>query len=191
MVLTEALVREKAKVFENHELPDLSEEDVDFEQSLLDSLPQRLQSGEAGLAEIEKVIEWKQAEAANRRAANVNHLRKSSEEEVREAVREALAHDSVAGKIEALDEDDRLLGIGFRTASSILMFTDPSKYTVIDHRAVRTLNQEGYLDIEPDSTFSTEDYIYYLGTCRTLASHFRISLRRLDRALWVIGQEST
>ncbi|WP_226021927.1 hypothetical protein [Halomicrobium salinisoli] len=189
MPLTEALVREKAREFENHGVADLSEDDVVFERTLFESLPSEFQSRSAGLGAVEKVIEWKQAEAANRRAANINHLQKSTDDEVRTAVSEALDRDSIAGKIEALDEDDRLRGIGFKTASAILMFADPDRFTVIDERAMRTLNQHGYLDLDPESTFSSEDYVYYLGVCRALSTQFQVPLRRLDRALWVLGTE--
>jgi hypothetical protein len=69
-------------------------------------------------------------------------------------------------------------------ASAILTATDQERYSVIDYRALESL---GASDQKTDLNF----YIYhYFPECKRLASETGVSLRILDRALWLWSNEN-
>jgi hypothetical protein len=70
-----------------------------------------------------------------------------------------------------------LSGVAVPVASAILTAIDPTKYTIIDFRALEAL---GTVTTERSVGF----YLKYLCVCRNLAERHGIGLRDLDRALW-------
>lgn len=113
------------------------------------------------------------------------NFRSNEEATVNEALEEALTADSVIESVKTLRS---IAGVQVPMASAFLLFMDPAAYTVIDQKAWTVLREFGYLSNEHDN-HSTEQYLLYLGTCRSLATEYDVSLRDLDRALWMIGGE--
>jgi hypothetical protein len=94
--------------------------------------------------------------------------------------RDALAAPDEATRMEALL---RLDGVGVPTASTLLYFTDPASYTILDVRALESLGVRGR------STYPVAFWLEYLYACRELARVHRVSLRTLDKALWQHSKE--
>ena len=69
-----------------------------------------------------------------------------------------------------------LQGVDYATASALLHFAFPSRYPVIDFRALRTLGCH--------RAIGERVWNQYMRTCRRLAECYGVSLRTLDRALW-------
>src|SRR5690242_638620 len=69
-------------------------------------------------------------------------------------------------------------------SSVILAACQPRRFTVADSRALETLRRLGLMPPGPAS-FRLDDWLPYLTACRTLAQTCGLSLRQLDRALWV------
>jgi hypothetical protein len=67
-------------------------------------------------------------------------------------------------------------------ASAILTTIDPERHTVIDFRALEALGCKS-----KDRTI--DFYLVYLEACQSLAKTHRVSLRKLDRALWQWSSE--
>lgn len=79
-----------------------------------------------------------------------------------------------------------LPGVKQGRASAILTVWDPDRYTVIDWRAIQTLEEAGYF-----TDWATDPpYGAYLEVCRDISAKLSLQhidvtpLRELDRALW-------
>ena len=75
-----------------------------------------------------------------------------------------------------------LRGIGVPMASAILTAINRDRYTVIDWRALNALAVKS-------SEVTIDEYLEYLAYCRSGAATMQVSLRDLDRALWILGGE--
>ena len=60
------------------------------------------------------------------------------------------------------------------------------RFTVIDERAWNVLQETGYLGQELSDDPTADEYLLYLGACWAIANEYDVSLRTLDRALWVL-----
>ncbi len=69
-------------------------------------------------------------------------------------------------------------------SSVILAACQPRRFTVADSRALNTVRRLRLMPPGP-AGFRLEDWLPYLTACRTLARTCGLSLRQLDRALWV------
>jgi hypothetical protein len=69
-------------------------------------------------------------------------------------------------------------------SSVILAACQPAKFTVADSRALNTLRRLALMPPGPEG-FRLDDWLPYLAACRTLARTCGLSLRQVDRALWV------
>lgn len=125
--------------------------------------------------DLEEIVHWKGSRATI-------DFRKNEEAYVDAAI-EA---ESAWSTVEALCESN---GVAVPMASSFLLFMDSEQYTVIDRRAWEALSEFGYVSGDLNNT-SIEQYLLYLGICRTLATEYDVSLRDLDRAHWVLGSNS-
>ena len=74
-------------------------------------------------------------------------------------------------------------GVGSALGSAALMVMDPTRWTVLDVRALKSIRAIGYTDI-PTSPQATATWPPYLNACRDLATHTGASLRTVDRALF-------
>jgi hypothetical protein len=70
--------------------------------------------------------------------------------------------------------------------SAILAACDPTRFTIADSRALNALRKLRLMPAGPP-TFRMQDWDGYLIACRDLATSCRMSLRDVDRALWVAG----
>ncbi len=133
----------------------------------------RILAGEYTGENLEIIIKWK-----NKRHAADRFL-KNREEEIRDAL-------AVGAKTER-SAIAVLLGLnGVRTpvASAILTAIDPTRYTILDFRALESLGNKS-------KDRSVHFYLVYLDACRMLASAHGVSLRDFDRALWHWSDEQS
>jgi hypothetical protein len=76
-------------------------------------------------------------------------------------------------------------GVGDPVASALLAVACPDRFTVMDFRAIETLQAHGELKTDQPG------YVAYLDVCRRVAETAAASdLRRLDRALWQWSKEN-
>ncbi len=85
-----------------------------------------------------------------------------------------------------------LVGVGVPTASALLTFWDPKRYTILDVRAINALAAagaawEGKPFQRNTASLWNARYGEYLVCCRAIASHVGRDLRTVDRALWHYG----
>jgi len=157
------------------------EEDMyDEEVEQLESLPTAFKKGTWSREDLEWIIEWKVGVFTK---PILKHLRKNDDEEIQAKVEEAVHEPDIRSKIEALTS---LNGIGVPVASAILMFINEDRFTVIDERAWNVLQETGYLGQELSDDPTADEYLLYLGACWAIANEYDVSLRTLDRALWVL-----
>ena len=160
------------------------EEDMyDEEVEQLESLPTAFKKGTWSREDLEWIIEWKVGVFTK---PILKHLRKNDDEEIQAKIEEAVHEPDIRSKVEALTS---LNGIGVPVTSAILMFIDKDRFTVIDERAWNVLQETGDLRRELSEDPTIEEYLIYLGACWTLANEYDVSLRTLDRALWVLDIE--
>jgi hypothetical protein len=76
-----------------------------------------------------------------------------------------------------------LRGVAVPVASAILTAIKPSRYAVIDFRALESL---GCKSLDRTIDF----YLRYLRFCRSLGEQQNVDLRTLDRALWQWSEEN-
>ena len=161
------------------EQEDMYEEEVEQ----LESLPTAFEEGTWSREDLEWIIEWKVGVFTK---PILKHLRKNDDEEIQARIEEAVHEPDIRSKVEALTS---LNGIGVPVASAILMFIDEDRFTVIDERAWNVLQETNYLSQELSEDPTVDEYLIYLGACWTLANEYDVSVRTLDRALWVLDIE--
>lgn len=160
------------------------EEDIyEEEVAQLESLPTAFEEGTWSREDLQWIIEWKVRVFTK---PTLKHLRKNDDDEIRAQIEEAVHESSIRSKVEALTS---LSGIGVPVASAILLFINPARFTVIDKRAWNVLHESEYLSQELSDDPTVEEYLLYLGACWTLANEYDVSIRTLDRALWVLDIE--
>jgi hypothetical protein len=73
-------------------------------------------------------------------------------------------------------------GVGVPVASALLMTWDDDVHTVIDRRAVKSLEKHG--EIAPVPADTLPPYLEYLAVCQRIRQRCGCDLRALDRALY-------
>ena len=169
------------RVLEQQE-PLYAEEEEMYEDEVarLESLPTAFEEDEWTHEDLEWIIEWKVRVFTK---PTLKHLDKNGDEEIRARINEAVHESNIRTKVEALTS---LSGIGVPVASAILLFINPDRFTVIDKRAWNVLRETGYLGQELSEEPTVDEYLLYLGACWAIANEYDVSLRTLDRALWVL-----
>jgi hypothetical protein len=141
------------------------------EDWLVTNLPKARQRGQMTKAELRRVAQWKWRGGATVRLVELN-----TPAEVREITSASFAAKSEKLRIGALLS---LTGVSWPMASVILHFAFPRRYPILDRRAMKTVG---------GLTFYTFDrWEEYSDLCRRRAKQLGVSLRVLDRALWVHG----
>lgn len=133
--------------------------------------------------DFEWIVEWKQGRGFGRKVRQL-----SSETDIRGVTRMAFSIDNVATAIDTLVNSggSGLKGVQYPTASAILTFHDQEKFTVIDPRAWNAL--DAIMSVgSRRGTDTGESYAAYVALCQTIARMFRLSLRDLDRGLYMLG----
>jgi hypothetical protein len=127
----------------------------------------RIAGGEFSKGPLRPIFRWKSPRPKTLLECN-------SDTDVADALRLAVSAQSERSAMAVLCG---LRGVEVPVASAILTAIDQLRFTVIDFRALETL--------EVDMPAPTvEQYLQYLAYCRARANEFGITLRDLDRALW-------
>ncbi|MDL0126669.1 hypothetical protein [Halobacterium salinarum] len=88
---------------------------------------------------------------------------------------------------DAIQELNELQGVANSIAGAILMFAHPHRYTVMDPRATEALETLGYWT--GDTAAVDEQYESYCLRCHEVSQQTGLSLRDVDRALYILGGE--
>jgi hypothetical protein len=126
-------------------------------------------------AELLTVARWKTRGRTERR------VELNTAAQVRKATARALATNNERERVDALVA---LHGVQLPTASVLLHLARPNLYPIIDFRALWSLG----IDRQPRS-YGFAFWWAYVGACRSVAATARVSMRRLDRALWQYSKE--
>lgn len=172
MELTDETIREKAKEYEQSKL-------FEEERERLTTLPETFDDGNWTWDDVEWIVRWK----SNR---SIGYFRRNDWETIEYYLDKVRQAPRISWQVNLLTN---LEGVSVKMATAILLFTDPSRHTVLDWRAWAVLHEAGYLPYRIGTSSTTEDYLVYLGACWSLTGEFDSSLRELDRALWVLGEE--
>ena len=135
---------------------------------------QQIKGGQYARRNLEIIFEWK----TNGRGRS--RLAKNTDEDITDALRLAIEAKTDRAAIAVLMG---LNGIQVPVASAVLTAIDPERFTIIDFRALESLNV-----IQP--AININFYLEYLDACRKLAKESSVPLRTLDRALWQWSKEN-
>lgn len=103
---------------------------------------------------------------------NTNHR-------VKKITKEAILSNDEFFKVTSLQE---LKGVGWPVASVILHYAHPDRYTILDFRALESLG------IKQPSSYNFDFWQDYTKTAVGVAQKFDVSLRKLDKALWMYSK---
>jgi hypothetical protein len=124
--------------------------------------------------ELLEVCRWKA------RGRTDHHAAENTPEEVESITRAAFAEPDERKRIAALRE---LNGVDWATASVLLHFGFPTRYPILDRRALQALG------LVAPAAYSFKYWRAYVEFCRRLASEAGVDMRTLDRALWQYSKE--
>ena len=108
-----------------------------------------------------------------------SRLSRNRDEEIQEALSIAAQAQTARAALAVLLG---LSGVDVRVASAVLTAVDPTRYTILDFRALEALGVSV-------AYYSVDLYLTYLSFCRGLSERVGVSLRDLDRALWQWSKE--
>lgn len=135
---------------------------------------EKIAAGDAEPAgNLEAIIDWKSSRPKGRIKTG------NTPKEISEALRIATTAEQARTALGVLCG---LRGVDVPMASAILTAIHPRRHTVIDWRALKALGVK-------KSWLTVDDYLEYLGFCKAKAAELSITLRDLDRALWLLGGE--
>jgi hypothetical protein len=139
--------------------------------------------------QVIELISWKFQSMAHRKALalrGVSLERWGGQDGAAVLIRRALAD----------SDDDKALAtvcgiyrFGPAMSSVVLAACRPGRFTVADSRALKALRGLGRMPAGPPG-FRQADWLPYLRACRSLARLCGMSLREVDRALWVAANNS-
>jgi hypothetical protein len=125
-----------------------------------------------------------------------NHANKNTRDHLRTVTGEAFQITAGDQRPEPMDVrnqlellDDELTGISAATGTVLLTFWRPDVYTVMDVRAISTLEQADLWAGDSEATIT--EYPQYLDRCHSIAEDTGLSLRDTDRAIWYLGNDSS
>jgi hypothetical protein len=133
----------------------------------------RIRNGASTRANFETIVRWKTG------GRGITRLARNTDEEIADALSLAVRAKTARAAVAILVGLD---GVAVPVASAILTTIDPERHTVIDFRALEALGCKS-----KDRTI--DFYLVYLEACQSLAKTRRVSLRKLDRALWQWSSE--
>lgn len=173
MALNRELIIEQAERYEQV----VSDDHYREEQKQLERLPTVFTNHSWEWVDLEWIVRWKTPRS-------IGYFNRNDRDTVDEVLERVLEASSTGRKIRMLME---LSGIRVKMASAFLLFMNPEEYTVLDWRAANVLTDEDILNQTISDDASIDEYIEYLRVCRSTAEQLDVSLRELDRALWVLG----
>ena len=145
------------------------------------------------LPQVKDLIDWKFASMPHRRARALDGLADvgwNGAAGARTSIRRALAADDDADALRLIAGPEGIHRFGPAMGSAILAACRPDRYTVADKNALHALRSMELMPPGPE-TFRLRDWPEYLTVCRTLARTCRMTLRDVDRGLWVAGAAAT
>lgn len=140
----------------------------------------RIASGDHGREPLSTIFEWKT------RGRGRTRIERNTEEEVADALRLAVLANTERSALSVLTG---LSGVDIPVASTVLTMINPTRYTILDFRALFSLGIE-------KTVYSAGFYLSYLAICRKVAADASnatatpIDLRTLDHALWQYSKEN-
>jgi hypothetical protein len=142
------------------------------------------------LPQVKELIDWKFSSMAHRRARALDGLADTGwngPTGARAKIRPALASQDDFEALNLIAGPEGIHRFGPAMGSTILAACRPDRFTVADTNALRALRTLERMPPGPP-TFRLKDWLGYLDACRALAKTCRMSLRDVDRALWVAGR---
>lgn len=126
------------------------------------------------------MVSWKFNNMAHRKANATRYLDKEPDGRIEDLTHRAFACSDDLGALLIVDV---LRGVGPALGSSILMASDPERYTVMDARSLKSIRALDRLGPGwPEA--SEREWLDYLGACRSLSDTTGEPLRRVDMALF-------
>jgi hypothetical protein len=145
------------------------------------------------LSQVKELIDWKFASMAHRRARALDGLAVTGWNGAAGAktlIRKALAADDDVEALHLIAGPEGVHRFGPAMGSTILAACRPERFTVADTNALAALRMLDRMPPGPPG-FLLKDWLGYLRACRSLSTTCRMSLRDVDRALWVAGATAT
>jgi hypothetical protein len=136
---------------------------------------QEIASGIYSWENIKTIFKWKT------KGRGISRLKNNECEEIADALRLAAQAETERSAMAVLCG---LNGVGVPVASAILTTMFPTRFTVIDFRALQSLGCEN----DDDGTINF--YLVYLNACKDWAEQYKCTLRDLDRALWQYSKDN-
>lgn len=153
---------------------DYNKVDVDKEKRILEAIEKVGPSPSCFTkAILMMIVDWKSPRSKG-------YASKNDEQFVRDVTQVSFSTRNEELKIGALT---LMKGVNYRIASTILYFHSPNRYPIMDWRAWKSLMVLGEMPGEIGDTY--ESWQKYAGVCREIAKRNRVSLRTLDKALWM------
>ena len=145
------------------------------------------------LPQVKELIGWKFGSMPHRRARALDGLADTGwngADGARAKIRRALAARDDVEALAFIAGPEGIYRFGAAMGSTILAACRPDRFTVADSNALLALRTLERMPPGPP-TFRLQDWPGYLRECRALAKVCRLSLRDVDRALWVAGAAAT
>ena len=140
--------------------------------------------------QVAELVGWKFQGMAHRKALALRGISPERWEDhdgvpgAATVIRRALTSSDDYQALAAMASGGGIHHFGPAVSSAILAACQPSRVTVADSQALKTLRRLKLMPPGP-AGFRLDDWLPYLTVCRTLAQTCRLSLRQVDRALWV------
>lgn len=173
MEVDRRLIEQKAREYSR----EAGSKHYEEESRRLETLPLAFKTERWEWDDLVWIVRWKSPRP-------LGHFKKNDETKVHSTVARVLETDSLSEKVRLLTE---LQGVRVKMASAFLLFMDPENYTVMDWRTGDALHAMDWLPSSIPDDPSVADYDQYVRICREIATEYDVSLRTLDRALWVLG----
>jgi hypothetical protein len=162
------------------QVPHLAGRYPDDDTNILEA-GRRIANGEYKGEHLATIFEWKT------RGRGRSRIQRNTQDEIADALRLAVLAETERSALSVLTG---LSGVDVPVASAILTAVNPTRFTILDFRALYSLG------IVKTAPYSAGFYLEYLGICRRVAADASIAtgsdidLRTLDRALWQYSKEN-
>ena len=137
-------------------------------------------------SDLEPLFEWKYRRMWPKR--KIQSMRAFPADQLADLTTRAFACQDELGALRILT---LIPGVGPAGASAILTAHDPTRFTVMDVRAIKSLIFLGIWDGSFGSYASALGWPTYLANCLDLSNRSKRPLRDVDRALWAAKGRST
>ena len=157
--------------------PHLSTGEDASTQKVIDDLSASKKRGYFTKSDLVMVCRWKSPRA-------IHHIHRNRAGAIRKITALAFATRSEQKKLSLLMS---LHGVGVPMASSILMFTNPTRYGVLDIRVWQLLYKMGTVTGNEDGVnFTSIEWRQYLMLIRSCAKKHNVGARDIERTLFMI-----